>query len=675
VLSGYRSNVVRGSIRPAVPAKGVDLMNGVRLSSLELVSVLLLTGILGSFTGLARGDDSCATKRCQNPSAIQDMRDSIAAACDCAGASSAAKYMGCVKRTIKQAISAGSFSTACKGAVVKCEAAVGCGKGIRPFRTVQDIFSQSCALPSCHSTIARQGGLSLDSEDVSYASLVNRPVTATENAAPGALLVKPGDPKDSFLIQKLLGTAPGSRMPQSGEPLSKGTIKLISQWIKRGAKTTAEECPPADSPGAKKRGKKSCNDRPLRAGTFVWTPQPPLDPPAPGTGFQMHTPPRNVDPGTEWERCYAFKNIDWLGMAAQMGYPAGSTPVIREQTYRMHEGSHHLLLYAYYGPNPQEWNGDGYFPCNAANCTDDNPNDCPTDASKYMLPIGGTQVAGVRYDVTYPPTVGIPVLSTNMVLIVDSHFTNPFQPPQEIYGENWLNIYFYKPGEFKVLLDGIFAINFGDLFVEPYQTRTISRVWQPVGLLNRQAEDAAVFQLFGHMHKRGDSFQIDVVRGGHCSGNPAWACGRDDDCRCWFPQRTRGNCQAGQTCVRAPDAEDSTIYYTDAWDRAPVMNFQPPYLLVNHDQGLRWTCTHTNGIQGDPAHPPKTCKEGCNACGWDPVSRTCIFTQGAALGFQPGPQSYQEGEPMPLVFGETADDDMCNMFGYFITQSAAATLP
>jgi hypothetical protein len=30
---------------------------------------------------------------------------------------------------------------------------------------------------------------------------------------------------------------------------------------------------------------------------------------------------------------------------------------------------------------------------------------------------------------------------------------------------------------------------------------------------------------------------------------------------------------------------------------------------------------------------------------------------------------------MPLVFGETADDDMCNMFGYFINQSDAARLP
>jgi hypothetical protein len=651
-------------------------MNGARLRSLVIASVVLLTGLAGMFPGMARGDDACTTKRCQNPDAIQAMQDSIAAACDCAGATSAGKYMRCVKRTINQAISAGSFSGACKSAVAKCEAAVGCGKGIRPFRTVQDIFQQSCALPSCHSTIARQGGLVLDSEDVSYASLVNRPVTASEGAAPGSLLVKPGDPKGSFLIQKLLGTAPGSRMPQSGEPLSKGTIKLISRWIQRGAKTTAEECPPADAAGAKKRGKKSCNDRPLRAGTFVWKPEPPLDPPTPGTGFQVKTPQLGVDPGTEWERCYAVKDIDWLGMAAQLGYPPGSLPVIREQTYRMHEGSHHLLLYAYFGPHPEQWKGGEYFPCNAAQCEADNPGDCPETTRGVMLPIGGTQVAGVRYDVSYPQGVGIPVLSTSMVLIVDSHFTNPFQPPQPIYGESWLNIYFYKYGEFQALLDGIFAINFGDLFVEPYETRTISRVWQPVGLLSRLPADAAVFQLFGHMHKRGTEFQIDVLRGGHCSVNSDWACGRDDDCRCWVPQRTRNNdCQAGQTCVRGPDAEDSTIYYTNEWDRAPVMNFQKPYLLVNRDQGLRWTCTHTNGIQGDPNHPPKVCKEGCNACGWDAASRTCIFTQGAELGFQPGPQTYQEGEPMPLVFGETADDDMCNMFGYFINQSDAARLP
>jgi hypothetical protein len=502
--------------------------------------------------------------------------------------------------------------------------------------------------------------------------LINRPVTNADPAASGKVLVVPGNPRDSFLIQKLKGTGEGDRMPQSGEPLSKGTIKLIERWIKRGALSTEQECPPADSPNAKK-GRNKCNDRPLRAGTYVWQPQPALTTPESEgqPGFQMYTPPRDIVPGTEWEVCYAFKNIDWLGMAAQMGYPPGAVPVIKAQTYRMHPGSHHLLLYAYFGPNPQDW-ADGYFPCNAGQCESGNPNDCPKDTGGAMLPIGGTQVAGTRYEVKYPEGVGIPVLSPNMVLIANLHYTNPFQPPQPIYGEAWLNIYLHRPNDFKVLLDGIFAINFGDLFVEPYQTRTISRVWNPRGLLDRQPKNAAVFQLFGHMHKRGTEFQIDILRGGHCSATTARACGRDDDCRCYPGQ---SNCQPNQTCVRAPGAEDSTVYYTTRWDQAPVMDFQKPYLLVNKDQGLRWTCTHTNGVEGDPARPPKKCQAGCEACGWDDATRTCIFQRGVAQGFQSTLHTYQEGEPMPVVFGELADDDMCNMFGYFITQEQAATLP
>ena len=37
--------------------------------------------------------------------------------------------------------------------------------------------------------------------------------------------------------------------------------------------------------------------------------------------------------------------------------------------------------------------------------------------------------------------------------------------------------------------------------------------------------------------------------------------------------------------------------------------------------------------------------------------------------------TYAEGEPMPVVFGELADDDMCNMFGYFINQADLSKLP
>ena len=645
-------------------------MIGARIHVLAIASVLALSGVPAA-TFAADGD--CTTARCQNASAIGDMRASVAAECDCAGATSGAGYMKCVKRVVNQAIAAGTFSSVCKSAVAKCEAAVGCGQGIRPFRTVQQIFGQSCALPSCHSPIARQGGLVLDTEDVSYTSLINRPVTNADPSASGAVLVVPGDPKASFLIQKLKGTAPGDRMPQSGEPLSKGTIKLIEKWIKRGALSTEQECPPADSTGAKKNGHKSCNDRPLRSGTYVWEPQPPLPTPeAEGrAGFQMYTPPRDIAPGTEWERCYAFKNIDWVGMGGALGYPAGQAPIIKAQTYRMHPGSHHLLLYAYFGSNPQGW-ADGYFPCNAGQCEAENPNDCPKDTGTFMLPIGGTQVAGTRYEVKYPEGVGVPVLSPNMVLIANLHYTNPFQPPQPIYGESWLNIYLAQPNETKAILNGIFAINFGDLFVEPYQTRTISRVWNPRSIIGGAPANAAVFQLFGHMHKRGTEFQIDVLRGGHCSGTTARACGRDDDCRCYPGQR---DCADAQTCLRIPGAEDSTIYYTKAWDRAPVMDFQAPYLLVNKDQGLRWTCTHTNGIEGDALHPPKKCQAGCEACGWDDATRTCIFQRGVDQGFQSTLHVYQEGEPMPVVFGELADDDMCNMFGYFINQEDIARLP
>jgi hypothetical protein len=161
-------------------------------------------------------------------------------------------------------------------------------------------------------------------------------------------------------------------------------------------------------------------------------------------------------------------------------------------------------------------------------------------------------------------------------------------------------------------------------------------------------------------------------------------------------------------------AEDTTIYYTTEWDAAPILDFARPYFPVNRDQGLRWTCTHVNGIPGDPAYPPKRCEEGCEVCGWDPPSRTCRFCKTLA---QPSlywkvdahschkrdgscsdgvcrnnetptceddrdcdtpvpdtPRVYAEGDPMPLAFGLLADDDMCNMFGYFINGEDLANL-
>jgi hypothetical protein len=143
-------------------------------------------------------------------------------------------------------------------------------------------------------------------------------------------------------------------------------------------------------------------------------------------------------------------------------------------------------------------------------------------------------------------------------------------------------------------------------------------------------------------------------------------CGRNEDC------------PGAQTCNKNAAAEDTTIYYTTAWDQAPIVDFPAPYFRVQRDEGLRWTCTHTNGIEGDPGRPPKKCYDGCTTCGWDATTRTCKFTRGHDLhiaGYTDPYKEYQEGEPMPLVFGQLADDDMCNMFGYFINQADLSKLP
>ena len=95
------------------------------------------------------------------------------------------------------------------------------------------VFGPICS--GCHSG----GGTTLPtSQDLttaahSYAALVN--VASTEVST--LLKVKPNDPTNSYLIQKLEGTPGivGSQMPKGGPPLSQATIDQIKSWISAGA--------------------------------------------------------------------------------------------------------------------------------------------------------------------------------------------------------------------------------------------------------------------------------------------------------------------------------------------------------------------------------------------------------------------------------------------------------
>ena len=74
--------------------------------------------------------------------------------------------------------------------------------------------------------------MDLTSADNSFANLVS--VSSIQD---GSLMrVNPGDPDNSYLVQKLEGTAAsGVQMPFGGTPLSQATIDNIRDWIAAGA--------------------------------------------------------------------------------------------------------------------------------------------------------------------------------------------------------------------------------------------------------------------------------------------------------------------------------------------------------------------------------------------------------------------------------------------------------
>ncbi len=102
------------------------------------------------------------------------------------------------------------------------------------FAAIQaNIFTPICSV--CHAGGGAPEGLRLDAAD-SYNLLVGVPSTEV----PSLLRVKPGDPVNSYIIQKLQGhAAVGAQMPLGGPYLSQDTIAFIQQWITNGAPPSA----------------------------------------------------------------------------------------------------------------------------------------------------------------------------------------------------------------------------------------------------------------------------------------------------------------------------------------------------------------------------------------------------------------------------------------------------
>lgn len=123
------------------------------------------------------------------------------------------------------------------GFLIACDG--GDGTGLPPagplgpnFSQIQaNLFTPTCATTGCHFGAGAPQGLRLDAAS-SFALLVG--VASTEQSS--VLRVAPGDPNNSYLVQKLEGTASsGQQMPLNAPVLPQATIDVIRQWISDGA--------------------------------------------------------------------------------------------------------------------------------------------------------------------------------------------------------------------------------------------------------------------------------------------------------------------------------------------------------------------------------------------------------------------------------------------------------
>lgn len=108
------------------------------------------------------------------------------------------------------------------------------------FESLQEnIFTPICSV--CHFGASAPQGLRLDADN-SYNLLVGVPSTEV----PSILRVKPGDPDNSYIIQKLEGhAAVGAQMPLGGPFLTTDTIAFIREWITNGAQPASANSPAA----------------------------------------------------------------------------------------------------------------------------------------------------------------------------------------------------------------------------------------------------------------------------------------------------------------------------------------------------------------------------------------------------------------------------------------------
>jgi hypothetical protein len=98
-------------------------------------------------------------------------------------------------------------------------------------RVQNEVFTPNCTFSGCHDAIGQQANQVLTAGNA-YRNIVG--VNSTE--MPQLHRIEPGDPANSYMYRKITGAGiTGDRMPRGLPPLDDAKIKLVRDWIRRGA--------------------------------------------------------------------------------------------------------------------------------------------------------------------------------------------------------------------------------------------------------------------------------------------------------------------------------------------------------------------------------------------------------------------------------------------------------
>ncbi len=149
--------------------------------------------------------------------------DDCGALAECAG--------GCVD-TMTNAQHCGACDSPCPTGASCVAGGCACGNPVSFAQDIEPMLVAGCTSMGCH-------GFPMPKEDLDlrvgagYGDLVGVPAMQCN----GRLRVEPGNPDESYLLDKLLGVdlCMGTRMPKDPPPLTAAELDLVSRWICQGA--------------------------------------------------------------------------------------------------------------------------------------------------------------------------------------------------------------------------------------------------------------------------------------------------------------------------------------------------------------------------------------------------------------------------------------------------------